>query len=154
MEAQDQILLFPLVVDSDGWPPVGAEVIPVKSDRRGNFTILTSPFFINNLSVGDVISVQIDEKKAVKNWLHVERSRNSTVWVLKNTAPNENELAKQFLKLQCNVERFSEIGLLSVDVPPHVLERTLDRVIDNCRAIGAHVAVPSFRFDEPTANAN
>lgn len=149
MESQTQSLLFPLVVDSDGWPPVGAESIPVKSHANGNFTILTPPFFIKDLSVGDVISVQIDNQRTIKNWLHVQRSRNSTVWVLQDAAISENELADQFLKLQCNVERFSQIGLLSVDVPPHVLESDLDRLIDNCRAIGAHVAVPSFRFDEP-----
>lgn len=153
MEVQAQSLLFPLVVDSDGWPPVGAEAIPVKSHARGNFAILTPPFFIKDLSVGDVISVRIDDQRTVENWLHVQRSRNSTAWVLKDAAPSENELADQFLKLQCNVERFSEIGLLTVDVPPHVLERDLDRVIDNCRAFGAHVAVPSFRFDEPTAKS-
>lgn len=153
MEIRTQKLLFPLVVDSDGWPPVGSESIAAEVHTNGNFSILNPPLFVKDLSVRDLISVEFDDQGAVSGWQHVQRSGNSTVWVLQGAAPSLDELARYFLELKCNVERFSEIGLFSVDVPARVSEPALDRVIDKCRANGGHVAVPSFRFDEPTASA-
>jgi Domain of unknown function (DUF4265) len=153
METRTQKLLFPLVVHADGWPPVGSESIPAEVHTSGNLSILNPPLFVKDLSVGDLISVEFDDQGAVSDWKHVQRSGNSTVWVLQGAASSLDELASYFLELKCNVERFSDIGLIAVDVPACVSEPALDHVIDKCRASGGHVAVPSFRFDEPTANA-
>jgi len=153
VQIRTQNLLFPLVVDAAGWPPVGSESIPAEVHTNGNFSIVKPPLFVKDLSVCDRISVEFDDRGAVRSWKHVQRSGNSTVWVLQGAASNLDELASHFLELKCNIERFSEIGLFSVDVPPHVSEPALDRMIDKCKADGGYVAVPAFRFVGPTSNA-
>jgi hypothetical protein len=59
LEAQHS-LMFELEVD-DGWPPVAVESLPFKIKENG-FLLLNPPLFIKGLSVGDDISVTIDDR--------------------------------------------------------------------------------------------
>ena len=143
------MLSFPLAADEDGWPPFGSETLPVKVVRHGVFTVLTPPFFVKDLSADDTIEATIAADGSVTDWHHSRRSCNTTVWVLQGNAESLDDLAGYFLDLGCNIERLPEFGLLSVDVPPSIREIALDDAIGRCREIGAHIAVPAFRFDEP-----
>ena len=66
----------------DEWPPVAIENLHFKLLNNG-YELLTPPLFIKNLSVGDIIDVEIDDNRLVKSWRHVYHSGNSTIWLLR-----------------------------------------------------------------------
>ena len=140
-----KFLLFRLEVDEDGWPPVGAESLPVKEQGEGLFQILVPPVFIKNLSVNDVVAAETDSEGYVTSWAHTSKSKRTTIWVLQGTADNLGPLIDDMLSDGGNVERFNQIKLLSFDVPESVSTEKLDMWLRTIEAAGAIIAEPSFR---------
>jgi hypothetical protein len=136
-------LKFRLDVD-DGWPPVGAEILPV--DRQNDLnSILAPPFFVKGISVGDVLRCSLDFEGYVKYWEHVEISSRSTVWV-HYKSPIRWELAKkQLLERGCNVETLLSYKCVSVDVPQDLLMARIDEIMVPVIEAGGFFVVPSMR---------
>lgn len=135
-------LLFVLEAE-DGWPPVAKEGLSCTA-VKGGYRVDVSPFFIKELSVGDVITVQRNETGEVVAWTHVKKSKRSTVWIMV-TGDNSIEDAVECLKrLRCNIERFTQYRYFAVDVPEECPVASLDECLDSIEK-RAHVAFPSFR---------
>lgn len=139
-------LLFKLDV-VDGWPPVGKEGVPCRN-RNGAFEITVPPFFIKNLSVGDVIEVQRDAEGDVVCWAHVFRSARSALAIMVTGGYSIEPTVRKFLDVGCNVERLFESRYLSIDVPAEVSAEEIDRIIEEADEEFVSVTFPSFRHPE------
>src|SRR3569623_1501616 len=109
-------LTFRLAVEGE-WPPVGVEALPCSLVEAG-YRIEDAPLFIIDLSVGDVISVKLDEDGYVSSWEHVEKSTRTTIWLLRiGDADNIDGVLKDLRALCCNTVRLSQHGRYAIDVP-------------------------------------
>ena len=135
-------LLFVLQVE-EGWPPVGKEGLNC-TVCKGGYRVDVPPFFIKDLSVGDVITVQRNGAGDIVAWSHVRKSQRSTVWILVNGDESIEDAIECLKRLQCNIERFTQYRYFAVDVPEECPVTSLDECLDS---IGerARVVFPSFR---------
>ena len=137
-------LIFRLEEVQSGWPPVGAESLPVQKVAYG-FRIQTPPFFVKDISVGDIVRCEFDDEGYASNLVFIERSRRSTVWVAPRKLP-EWPLAKaELLQAGCDIENLNQFGIAAIDVPEHVSLSRLDRVLLPLTMAGGFVAYPSLR---------
>ena len=140
-------LVFPLDVDDD-WPPVGVQSIPFEL-QDGNYRALVSPLFVMDLSVGDVISADLNADGSVRTWRHVQRSDHSTVWLLRLDPSNQiDEALARLRALGCNTVSLPQTGCHSVDVPSSVSIRDVDDVLSVLDENAAGVAFPAMRHEE------
>lgn len=137
-------LKFPLHVEDD-WPPVAVESLPFV--RAGtNYKLLEAPLFIKDLSVNDVICVNIDECNMVTEWQHILRSNHTTLWVLRLATPNTiQSFLNSLRELGCNTVSFNAAGVFSVDIPGSVSMKQVDNFICFLDEKSSAVAFPSMR---------
>lgn len=141
-------LVFALDVE-DEWPPVCVECIRFELGS-GGYRALAAPLFVKDLSVGDVISVEVDGAGSVRSWRHVHRSDHTTVWLLHLAANDQIDRALTRLReLGCNTVSLPQTGCYSVDVPGSVRIADVDAVISVLDEKAVGVAFPSMRHAVP-----
>jgi len=114
-------VMFPLVGD-DEWPPYPAEMVEAKLIAHDLAEIVGVPWFVTNISRGDVISVDHDGIGFV-----VVRGGHSTLHVMATTDAELVPIIEQLRALGANTATGLEPPMLTVDVPETV---SLDEVID------------------------
>jgi hypothetical protein len=131
----------------DGWPPVAVEEIPHEKVSVG-FRILTAPLFVRDLSVGDIVVVERDEKGYVTSWSHVSRSGHTTIWLLclQQTSAIAGVL-DDLREIGCDTVSATQLGICAVDVPPAIPIECVDTLLDGLNEEQIAVAFPSFRHD-------
>lgn len=139
-------LLFPLSAD-EGWPPVSKECL-IFSKCSDGYRLEVPPFFIKDMSVGDIISVEEGEDGNVINWRHVEKSGRTTIWIKVSGEVSIEDILDRLRILKCNVERFTEFKYFSIDVAAECPISSVDDLIDSLNEEEVAVAFPSFRHDE------
>jgi hypothetical protein len=141
-------LSFPLDVDDD-WPPVAVESLPFAVTSRG-YRALVAPLFVRDLSVGDVIAAEFDGEGRVRSWHHLERSRHTTVWLLRTdsrtaTIPSVLEALRTIGCATVTLQRF---GCHAIDVPPTLPIQRVDALLEGLDESAVAVAFPSMRHPE------
>lgn len=146
-------LVFSLV-EEDGWPPVSTECVPCI--RTGDhFRVLVAPLFVQGVSAGDVIAPDLDAARHVVTWQSVERSRRSTVWLLRlaQCADRQIDCALKALRaLGCNTSGIEALGAYAIDVPDTLSIRAVDECLEGLDSERVAVAFPSMRHDEAAAS--
>lgn len=145
MKNKTTSLPFTLSVESDGWPPVGKEYLVANQTGKNDFEILVPPFFIQDISVGDIIMVELDRAGVVKNWEFKTKSKRSTIWVLCKDFTELEEIIELLKESGSNIERLKQFGLISIDVSDSISPSTLDEYLTRMEFCGANVVCPSFR---------
>ncbi|MGH8176949.1 MAG: DUF4265 domain-containing protein [Steroidobacter sp.] len=135
-------LLFVLNIEDD-WPPVAKEGLSC-TVCKGGYRVDVPPFFIKDLSVGDVVTVQRNEMGDVVSWSHVRKSKRSTVWIMVAGDHSIEDVIDCLKRLRCNIERFTQYRYFAVDVPEECPAISLDECLDFLDK-RAHVVFPSFR---------
>lgn len=138
-------LTFRLEVN-DGWPPVAAEGLPCEKDKE-KYRVLSPPLFIKGLSVGDVIEITETDHDQVYAWKHIVKSGRSTVWVMLLGSSNIEDCISQLKEMGCNVERFLDHRLLSIDIPEAVRREAVDLCLSSLNPEEVAVAYPSWRHE-------
>jgi hypothetical protein len=139
-------LVFSLEIEDD-WPPVGVESIPFEL-QDGNYRALVSPLFVKDLSVGDVISAEVNADGSVRTWRHVQRSDHTTVWLLRLEPNKQIDVALTRLRaLGCNTVSLPQTGCYSVDVPSSVGISDVDAVLSILDENAVGVAFPAMRHE-------
>jgi hypothetical protein len=139
--------LFSLQPKGD-WPPIKAEPLACARQSHG-YEVLTAPFFIQGLSVGDIITLQRNSSGEVTAWSHVTKSKRSTVWLL---GPHSTELTNELEKLHragCSIHHYPGEPLTVIDVPARVSADSLEDGIGRFRVIQVAIAYPSWRHAAP-----
>jgi hypothetical protein len=144
---QSNSLAFSLKVE-DGWPPVAIENIPCTKMDLG-FRIDIPPLFINDLSVGDVVSVELDTSNNVISWNHVFQSNRTTIWILRlNKEQSISNVLIQLNKLNCNTVSLKEYDYFSIDVPHDCSIDLIDNCLLKLNQEFFSIVYPSFRHNE------
>ena len=136
-------LMFRLDIEQD-WPPVAKECL-ICTDSAGGYRIEVPPFFIKNLSVGDVITVERDESGDVVAWSYVDQSKRSTVWIMVFGDYSVGDALTCLKSLNCNVEELKQYQYFAIDVPADCPIDSLDKCLDALNSDKTAVAYPSFR---------
>ena len=118
-------VMFPLIGD-DEWPPYPAEMVEAKLIAHDLAEIVGVPWFVTNISRGDVISVDHDGIGYVARTVMV-RGGHSTLHVMATTDAELAPIIEQLRALGANTATGLEPPMLTVDVPETV---SLDEVID------------------------
>ena len=111
-------VLFPLI-DDEEWPPYPAENIEAELLAHDLAEIVGVPWFITNLSRGDIVRVHHDGIGYVGGVI-LSRGGHSTVHVM---AASDDELApvvRDLIALGAQVSSGLEPPMLAIDVPEHV----------------------------------
>lgn len=139
---------FPLEV-VDGWPPLASEALPFEI-VDGGYRAMVAPLFIKDLSVGDVLRIEADPTSAeVKSWVHLSRSGNSTIWILRVCGSDQpHEALARVRELGCNTVTLGDLGIYAIDVPTEVPIALVDVELKKLSQDAFAVAFPSFRHDE------
>ena len=142
-------LKFPLDAE-DGWPPVGVEGLPFEKMENG-FRALVPPLFIKDLSVGDVISVELGEDDLIEAWAHLHRSGRSTIWLLRQKKKATPLIAAVLLELEslgCFTADLESLGCYAIDVPESINISQVDEILAKLDETSCAVAFPSMRHSE------
>lgn len=132
---------------ADDWPPVGSEYLPFDETQLG-FACLDAPLFVKDLSVGDKIFIDQETNGYVVRWHHIEKSKNTTVWLLRLKKTEAIELCLENLRrLGCNTVSQPDLGCYSVDVPEEITLATIDAELDLLDEDEVAVAFPSLRHN-------
>lgn len=139
-------LTFRLEVEED-WPPVAAESLPFIQFGE-TYEAQAAPLFVKHLSVGDKIRLLDVENDQVWSWEHVDKSANSTVWLLRTDDVEVEPLLPPLHKIGCQTAWSSQCGVCSVNVPLEVDVKRLDTYLSRLESKGLAVAFPSWRHND------
>lgn len=141
------LLKFPLEVEDD-WPPVAIESMPLRKVSAG-YQVQAVPLFVKDLSVGDVIAVDLDDENTVESWRHVARSARTTIWLLRLKQPNGIDAALAKLRhLGCNSVALDAAGCYALDVPESISMESVDAVLGSLESDSVATAFPSMRHPD------
>ncbi len=118
-------VMFPLVGD-DEWPPYPAEMVDAKLIAHDLAEIVGVPWFVTNISRGDVVSVDFDGIGYVGRSV-VVRGGHSTLHVMATSDAELAPIIEQLHDLGVATASGLEPPMLTVDVPETA---SLDAVID------------------------
>jgi len=138
-----QEFVFDLQVE-DGWPPVAKEGLHFTPISAG-YRLETAPFFVSDLSVGDVLKIDPGPTGNVLGWRRLRRSKRSTVWIKAEEGVSVESVLDQLKALMCNIERLRQFNYYAVDVPEECSAEQLDECLDQLDSDSVFVAYPSFR---------
>ena len=111
-------VLFRLVADEDGYPPVAVESLwAIPSKTQGQCVLSNIPFFTTDATLGDTIAVRYEESAF---WFDqvVTPSRNSLIRVIFHDHQCIGSVIKRLEELGCDVELAENYSLLAVSIPP------------------------------------
>lgn len=109
--------------DEDGYPPFGSENLWVKDLGNDQYQIDNIPFFVRNISEGDILTLKGSEYGLTLDKI-VEKSSNTTIRIVFfDEYKNENyinSIRGELTKLNCESEFNGINDLLAVTVPVNV----------------------------------
>ena len=116
-------VIFPLVQDDDGWPPVGSErvwAVPLGDDR---YCIDNAPWFVRDLAVGDIVRAIPEGPRSNPVFRDMLRpSEHVTIrLVCFRDGALEGDLARAlepFTKLGVYGEGVKQYRMLALDIEP------------------------------------
>ena len=111
-------VLFNLEKEEEDYPPVDYERLWARPLGEGLFEIDNIPFFVRDISVGDVVAAQQGDGEAVFSAL-VRVSGNSTLRVIVFDATHVEEIRRRLHEFGCSTE-LNVSKMLGVDVPAQV----------------------------------
>lgn len=123
LDTPDAHVVFPLDVDEDGWPPVGAErvwAVPLGGDH---YRIDNVPWFVRDLACDDVVVAIAPEEGQHPVYVRThEKSSHLTIRVVCfRSGPLKGDLgavADAFTRLGVYAEGVAQYGIVALDIPP------------------------------------
>lgn len=123
-------VVFPLEVDGEGWPPVGAERVWAFELGDDCYQIDNPPWFVRDLAVGDVVRARAvaDEQHPMFEAL-IRPSEHLTIRIICfRSGPLEGSLRAvldRFVPLGTYAEGVAQYGMVALDVPPGADKRAI-----------------------------
>lgn len=116
-------VVFPLVQDDDGWPPVGSErvwALPLGADT---YRIDNVPWFVRNIAVGDIVRAIPDSPTTHPLFIEVvQPSDHVTIRLICfRSGGLQGDLGKAlapFTRLGVYGEGVTQYGMLALDIEP------------------------------------
>lgn len=112
-------VFFPLEVD-DGYPPIGVESLNAKKLGNGRFQLDNTPFFVEGISLGDVVSVDLIPDSDERYWFDevLFQSANQSLSIILIDINRSDEIAQKLKAFGCYCEygEFENLKMLAVSV--------------------------------------
>jgi hypothetical protein len=112
-------ILFRLIQDDDGYPPVSFEGVWAIHQGGDRFEIDNIPFFTREVTLGDVVEA-IERGGELDYVRMVEQSGNSLIRIVYYDGSDPAALRKELEQLGCSTEWNSDHQLIAVNVPLEV----------------------------------
>jgi hypothetical protein len=112
-------IIFKLVQDDDGYPPVGYESVWAIPFGEGQFKIDNIPFFTCDATLGDVIAAYEDMGE-LRFTTMIKSSGSSLLRIVYVEGSDVEQIRSDLRCLGCSTEWDKIHRLISVDVPPEV----------------------------------
>jgi hypothetical protein len=133
---------FKLTPDADGWPPAVEETLWAEEIEDGVYSINNIPFYVRDVSPGDIIVATPDLKGVLRYELTLRWSKMSVIRVLGASVERFPDLLQALKSAGCSYEGISNGTLYAVSVPP---EAGYDAVVAMLEAAGADYEEASRR---------
>ncbi|MBK7706128.1 MAG: DUF4265 domain-containing protein [Acidobacteria bacterium] len=121
---------FRLEQDEDGYPPNEWETLWATVVGENAYSIDNIPFFVRDVSYGDVVSASEDGGVLLFDSL-LRRSKNSVIRVIAFSESVIPGLRRQLERLGCDTEGSHIPNLISVNVPDRANLETILEFLDN-----------------------
>jgi hypothetical protein len=135
----------------DGWPPVAVQ--HMWCEKRGSaYELKSAPFFLHGLAVGDKFTAEPDSVNGcVFEFSVIETSGHSLVWVIERENLQLEKYKQELFEIGCNLERFAQFKLHSIDVPASANPEAVCIVMDKLEDLGFNLAYPVWRHEHESA---
>jgi len=97
--------------------------------RGDNYEIDNIPFYISNIALGDIISVEVDEGELYFDDF-IKESGNSTIQLVTFENIEQLEIGKEFEKLDCKWEGSDLSNYISINIPKTVNYRKVKNFLE------------------------
>ncbi|UVK82391.1 DUF4265 domain-containing protein [Pseudomonas sichuanensis] len=123
-------LIFKLVPDEDGYPPVSTEAIWGERVGVNQYKVDNVPYYVYGVSKGDVVKVENINGEYVVSEVVIQGG-HSTLRVYVEEKRRKLEVVQAIAERGgvCSVS--SEFSLFPVDIPPEVDFRTIDEYLNS-----------------------
>ena len=112
-------IVFKLLDDGSGYPPVGVERLWATPLNNGNFIIDNIPFYVVGISSGDeVSSLEVNGEFIFSNL--VKKSGNSTFRLFLNNPETSENVRLALRQKGCSSEFNQHVGVVAVEIPESV----------------------------------
>ncbi|MBI5270773.1 MAG: DUF4265 domain-containing protein [Burkholderiales bacterium] len=127
---------------------MAVESMPFRKVPAG-YQAQAAPLFVKDLSVDDVIAVDLGDENTVKSWRHIARSARTTIWLLRLKQPHGIDAALTKLRqLGCNSVALDVAGCYAVDVPGSISMEKVDAILRSLDGDTVATAFPSMRHPD------
>lgn len=127
--------------------PVAVEWLWFDGDN-GEFQLKNIPFFVDEVSYDDVVSLVEVDSDAYQISKILKPSGNSTVWLLTKREPAGQEVLDAISKLGCGVEGGVLHGYYAVNVPSTVSFSDVMNILTPAKELGViSIDYPSIRHE-------
>lgn len=130
-------IAFSLEVDH-GYPPISVEWVNAEALDEDRFVIRNSPFFVEELAYGDVVTVTCSADGVLEFESCVEQSSFKALSIIILNERMDRELMDFFRGLQCVIEygEFGKKRMLAVGVPDTVDYTKVKQALDGYETSG------------------
>jgi len=132
-------LLFRLVRDQDGYPPVDVESVWANPQADGTYQIDNIPFFARGVAVGDAVTAKMVDDELFFEAL-ARPSGNSLIRAIVRDETEVSKLCSELQALGCDVEVHGR--MVAVDVPAAVSYAPI------CQLLEAGLSTERLGFEE------
>lgn len=139
-------LNFNLPDEDEDWPPVTTESLPFENLGGGRYRLLVAPLFVRDLSVDDVLLIEVSAEGIVWEWQYESRSKHSTIWVIDAAQSKFEKVVSGLQGLGCKIVRAPMFDVYSIDVPGEIARESLEEWLDLLDE--ESVGYPSYRYEE------
>ncbi len=111
---------FAIKQNEDGYPPVENESLWANKSSAG-YVLDNIPFFTNEATLGDTVSVTIDNYGNFWFDKNIANSSNSLIRIVFFDIEFKDRIRDYLNNMGCSTEFIEEYGVLSVDIPKNVI---------------------------------
>lgn len=138
-------LSFVLTKEQAGPFPVSTETLWCRHEA-GNYRVKNVPFFIDEISFDDLISVRALDDGNFEIESVIAPSQNTTIWLYFKNGADENALLDELLSDGCGIEGGVIDGYYAINVPKSVAIDRVYSLISDAESDGMIMAdYPSIR---------
>ncbi|WP_444994270.1 DUF4265 domain-containing protein [Aliikangiella sp. IMCC44359] len=121
--------------------PEQSEGLPVSTEslwflKEGDFyRLINIPFFIDNLSIEDLVSISKKNSGNYEIEKIIEKSGNSTIWVTLNDEEKGLNILNQLHSLGCGFEGGVLNNYYTINIPEKISINDVDNIIGNAEKV-------------------
>lgn len=124
-------IIFPVQLDEDGYPGVSSEGIWARKLNDGSYEVDSIPFYVNDLSVGDIIAAADAEGRLMfANIIHKSTNNTLRVFLLDSLPEYTSQLKTKLRNLGAEIESFDE-RYFSVNLPQGISLSKIEELLSS-----------------------